>query len=193
MAGARVERGAWRALAPGVAGSAVVLAAALLLLSQVGAPLGARTICDDAAPAGPPDQCAVEQASAAWWVAYALLFPAAWRALGFLGLGWLGAACLGLVGSGLAVLGLLPSVAPALLLAAAAGSAGVLVAVRAVVQDTAPTDAPLQVALAGVGAGVGVGLLALAAWQARHSASLPRRTSLPSRAEPSSIDRVRHL
>src|ERR671932_1393692 len=116
MAAPTAGRGVWRAVALGALGSGAALVAAYLLLSQVITPLGVRTICDETLPAG-AGQCVLEPASATWWVAYGLLFPDAWRELGFLGLGWLGLACLGFVASGLVAWGTLPRLA-ALLLAA---------------------------------------------------------------------------
>jgi hypothetical protein len=144
----------------GALGSGAALLAAYLLLSQVLTPLGVRTVCDDTLPAG---QCVVEPASATWWVAYGLLFPAAWRTIGLLGLAWLGCACLGLVASGLGARSAPPRLVAPLLLAAAAGTLAVLVAVGAIVRDTAPSDAPTPVVVAGTCALVGVLLLAVAA------------------------------
>jgi hypothetical protein len=169
VAGERTEHFGWVVLGLGLLGGAATLVAAYLLLSEM---LGSRSFsqCESATPAVPLPGC---PASAQWWVAYGILFPAGWRGLSLSGFAWLGAGCLGLVATGLHVWDHASRLGVILLALAAVAAIGAAAVVLTIVLDTA-RDAPINLWVAIGCALTGAGILGAAAWQARRQAWLAR-------------------
>jgi hypothetical protein len=160
--------------------SGATLMAAHVLVSEVLTPLSAGSVCADPAPGRGLTPC-LEATTADWWLAYAVLFPGAWRGLTLLGLAWVGWAAIGLIASGLVIQGARLRPAIVLLGGAALGTCGTLGVVEIILRDTAPHDAPGQLTYAAAWALGGTLLFTLAAWLRWREPDPPLGLTQPAR------------